>query len=253
MADELKPLDPEGWPTRVRQRTPARLFVGRAGSSYRTESQLELRSAHAAAVDAVQDEVELKDFGGDFVERLGLFDVSTEAQTKQEYLVRPDRGRRLSDFARAAIQQNVVRGCDLQIAIGDGLSAAAVKAQVPLLLPSLVEEAESRGWSLSRPFLIHRCRVGVMNDIGDLLSPNVVVLLIGERPGLATAESLSAYIGFRPRAGHTDANRNLVSNIHARGVGPSLAAKQIIEIAKAMITQQISGPGLNLRSLTSLT
>jgi len=253
MADELKSWnDTEPWLTKVRQRTPARLFVGRAGASYRTDSQLELRSAHAAALDAVRDEIRLEDLGTDFVERCELFDVFTDAKSKEEYLARPDRGRHLNEAARAAIQRNVAASCDLQIAIGDGLSAAAVRTQVPILLPVLLDGARSRGWSVGRPFFIHRCRVGVMNDIGELLGPKIVVLLIGERPGLATAESLDAYMAFRPRAGDTDANRNLVSNIHARGLPSSLAARQIMQIADAMMDQRISGPRLSLRWQSSL-
>ena len=92
----------------------------------------------------------------------------------------------------------------LQIVIGDGLSASAVIAQVPPLLPLLVAEAERRGWRVGRPFVVRYCRVGVLNDIGVVISPQVVVLLIGERPGLATADSLSAYVAYRPRSGDTD-------------------------------------------------
>ena len=115
-------------------------------------------------------------------------------------------------------------GADLQVAIADGLSAAAVRAQVPALLPMIAAEAARRGWRFGRPFFVRHGRVGVLNDIGELLDPAVVVLLIGERPGLATAESLSAYMAYRPRAGHDDARRNLISNIHARGVPPDEAA-----------------------------
>jgi ethanolamine ammonia-lyase small subunit len=118
------------------------------------------------------------------------------------------------------------------VVIGDGLSATAVAAQAPGLLDGLHEAARSRGWSFGRPFLVRHCRVGVMNDVGDLLSPGVVVLLIGERPGLATAESLSAYMAYRPRGGHTDADRNLVSNIHARGVSLDEAARRITALAE---------------------
>ena len=92
---------------------------------------------------------------------------------------------------------------------------------MPALLPLLRQGAGERGWSFGRPFVVRYCRVGVLNDVGELLDPAVVVLLIGERPGLATAESLSAYLAYRPRPGHTDAQRNLISNIHARGVGPT--------------------------------
>src|SRR5262249_59756618 len=107
--------------------------------------------------------------------------------------------------------------------------------------PLLEEQARARGWSFGRPFVIRYCRVGVLNEIGELLDPAVVVLLIGERPGLATAESLSAYLAYRPRMGHTDAQRNLISNIHARGVAPEAAALRILALAEKMGQMQTSG------------
>jgi ethanolamine ammonia-lyase small subunit len=125
--------------------------------------------------------------------------------------------------------------------IGDGLSAAAVARQVPRLLPLLEEEARQRGWRFGQPFVVRYCRVGVLNDIGELLDPAVVVLLIGERPGLATAESLSAYLAYRPRPGHTDAQRNLISNIHARGVTTEAAAQRILSLAERMRQAENSG------------
>jgi ethanolamine ammonia-lyase small subunit len=94
---------------------------------------------------------------------------------------------------------------------------------------------------IGQPFVIRHCRVGVMNDVGEFLGSQVVVLLIGERPGLATAESLSAYMAFRPRVGHTDAQRNLISNIHARGVAPGQAAARIVRLAAKMVALQRSG------------
>ena len=122
-----------------------------------------------------------------------------------------------------------------------GLSATAVKAQVPALLPLLQESAQARGWTWGEPFVIRYCRVGVLNEVGDLLKPQVAVLLIGERPGLATAESLSAYLAYRPQSGHTDAQRNLISNIHARGVPPEQAARRIIALAEKMIQARAGG------------
>jgi ethanolamine ammonia-lyase small subunit len=226
----------------VRARTPARILVGRAGPSYRTATQLELRRDHAAALDAVHAEVEMeRDLGTELVRGFQLFEVRTRADSKEQYLVRPDLGRRLDDAARETLRRECPAGCVVQVAIGDGLSAAAIAAQVPCLLPLLAEQARERGWSFGRPFFIRHCRVGVLNDIGDILDPEVVVLLIGERPGLATAESLSAYLAFRPRAGHTDAQRNLISNIHARGVGPEEAARRIMALAEQMRRRQMSG------------
>jgi ethanolamine ammonia-lyase small subunit len=226
----------------IRARTPARLLVGRAGPSYRTPTQLELRQDHAAALDAVHAEINLQiDFGSDFVAHWRLFEVATRVRDKREYLMRPDLGRRLSEPAREELARQCPAGADLQVVLGDGLSAAAVRAQVPPLLPLLEQGAQARGWRWGRPFLIRYCRVGVLNDVGDCLAPEVVVLLIGERPGLATAESLSAYMAYRPRPGHTDAQRNLISNIHARGVPPEEAARRILALAGQMRRLQASG------------
>jgi ethanolamine ammonia-lyase small subunit len=129
----------------------------------------------------------------------------------------------------------------LQIVIGDGLSVSAVATQVPRLLPLLDEGAKVRAWTIGQIFLIRHCRVGILNEIGELLAPKVAVLLIGERPGLATAESLSAYMAYRPKTSDTDADRNLISNIHARGVGPEQAAQRILNLAALMIRTSKNG------------
>lgn len=227
---------------KIRERTPARILVGRSGAAYRTGTQLDLREAHAAARDAVRAELQpLADFGAAFIEQWNLFEIRTAAQTKEEYLLRPDLGRRLDETSRQEVVKRCTRGNDLQIAIGDGLSVTAVAAQVPALLPWLASGATQRGWKLGRPFLIRHCRVGVLNEIGELLAPRVAILLIGERPGLATAESLSAYMAFRPDHTQTDADRNLISNIHARGLAAPVAAERILNLAARMIGQQSSG------------
>ncbi|MBI1913967.1 MAG: ethanolamine ammonia-lyase subunit EutC [Planctomycetes bacterium] len=226
----------------LRLRTPARILAGRAGASYRTPTHLQLRQDHAAARDAVEAEVDLThDLGEELVRRFGLFEVRTWAAGKGEYLMRPDLGRQLCDEARRTVTERCPAGADLQVVIGDGLSAAAVVAQVPGLLPLLEAQTARRGWRFGRPFFVRYCRVGVLNDVGDLLDLAVVVLLIGERPGLATAESLSAYMAYRPRTGHTDAQRNLISNIHARGIRLDEAAWRIAALAERMRQAQASG------------
>lgn len=232
----------EEWLAAVRQRTPARIFQGRAGSGYRTATQLELRRDHAAALDAVHADLDLvRDWGQDFIDTWNLFEVQTEATSKSNYLMRPNLGRVLGCDAKSLIQHHCPPQIELQIVIGDGLSAAAVIRQVPSLLPLLVAGAQSRGWSLGRPFVVRYCRVGVLNDVGELLDPQVVVLLIGERPGLATAESLSAYLAYRPRQGHTDAQRNLISNIHERGIPAAVAVNRILDLAQQMMRLKQSG------------
>jgi len=236
----------------VQARTPARIFTGRVGPAYRTGTQLALRQDHAAAIDAVQAELDLlRDFGQPFVERWGLFEVTTRASGKAEYLLRPDLGRRLSDISRTELSRRCPTGIDLQIVIGDGLSVAAVITQVPLLMEALEQGARERGWRFGQPFVIRYCRVGILNDLGELLNPAVVVLLIGERPGLATAESLSAYMAYRPRAGHTDAERNLISNIHAHGVTPAAAAVRIVRLAERLMRSQMSGVAVKEEMISS--
>ena len=232
---------------RIRQRTPARLLLGRAGAGYPTKELLDLRRAHADAKDAVLADCDFTKVSPD------LLAVSTRARSKEEYLLRPDLGRLLSASARAEIRQHCRREAHLQIVVGDGLSATAVQTQVPRLLPLLISGAESRGWSLGVTFALRFCRVGVMNDIGDLLEPQVLVLLIGERPGLATAESLSAYMGYRPRSGHTDADRNLISNIHARGTPVEHAVVRILDLASQMMARYLSGSTLKEEPPSILT
>ena len=227
---------------KVRAQTPARLLAGRSGAAYRTNTQLELREAHAAARDAVRAELNLfTNFGQDLVRKWNLFEVCSQTTTKDEYLLRPDLGRHLNDQSRAEVTRRCATGHDLQIVIGDGLSVTAVALQAPRLFPLLCEGAKTRGWSLGEIFVIRYCRVGILNEIGELLEPKVAVLLIGERPGLATAESLSAYMAYQPKTADTDANRNLISNIHARGVSPEQAAQRILNLAAAMMKAQKSG------------
>lgn len=236
------------WPElvrKIRARTPARILVGRAGPAYRTETQLKLREDHAAARDAVRAELDVSTaFGASFLEKWKLFEVRTRASSKDEYLQYPSLGRAFSDASRAEIAQRCFTEQDVQIAIGDGLSVPAIGAQVPRLLPLLVAGAQTRGWSVGQPFIIHHCRVGIVNEIGELLRPRIVLLLIGERPGLATAESLSAYMAYQPDRTHSDANRNLISNIHSRGLSAEEAAARILNLCAQMIRLRISGVAL---------
>jgi ethanolamine ammonia-lyase small subunit len=221
----------------IRSRTPARILVGRSGPAYRTKTQLSLRADHAAARDAVWADIDLeRDLPG-----LGLFEVCTRATSKQEYLLRPDLGRQLDDRARAQLIERCPRSMGLQVFVGDGLSATAIRTQIPELLPRLLDKARLAGWIVGVPFLVRHCRVGVLNDVGELLDPAVAVLLIGERPGLATAESLSAYLAYRPRPGDTDARRNLISNIHNRGVPNEEAPGRILALAMRLRQAETSG------------
>ncbi len=247
MSDDAKQLlsdagDLPDFVRKVRARTPARILVGRAGAAYRTGTQLDLREAHAAARDAVRAELHATEvFGASFASKWKLVEISTEAKSKEEYLVRPDLGRRFDIASRAEIQQRCTPEADLQIAIGDGLSVPAVAAQIPALLPLLRAGAQERNWVVGTIMIIRYCRVGILNAIGEILRPRVAVLLIGERPGLATSESLSAYMAYCPTANHSDANRNLFSNIHRKGLDSQTASTRILGLAAQMMATEASG------------
>jgi ethanolamine ammonia-lyase small subunit len=223
--------------------------VGRAGTAYKTDTLVKLRQAHAAARDAVRTELDLQyDLGASVVAKWGLFELCTQASSKDEYLMRPDLGRRFDSQSRTAVLHRCAQHKDLQIAVGDGLSVTAVRAQAPKLLEALYDGAVARGWTVGQVFVVRHCRVGILNEIGELLAPKAAILLIGERPGLATPESLSAYIAYQPKSGDTDADRNLISNIHARGVVVTEAALRILRLAEAMMVARRSGCGLREQS-----
>jgi ethanolamine ammonia-lyase small subunit len=203
---------------------------------------LQLRADHAAARDALHEQLELNELPmAELVERFGIFEVSTCAATFADHLARPDLGRRLPQAAIEKIIEECPSPIDVQFVIGDGLSSAAVRTQVPELLPLLIDTAAERGLSVGQPFFVRNCRVGVLNDVGATIDAEVVVLLVGERPGLATAESLSAYLAWRPRPGDTDERRNLISNIHDGGVMVRVAATRILALVDLLRLHRRSG------------
>jgi ethanolamine ammonia-lyase small subunit len=218
--------------------TTARIGVGRSGPRYNTAALLLFQADHAVTQDALYRDVDPK-----LLDELGLFTVQTKITGgKQEYLLRPDLGRQLNDDARRTVQEKCVKSPNIQLVVGDGLSAAAVEANVREMFPVLRQGAQAAGLSVGTPFFIKYCRVGVLNDIGDLLQPDVVILLIGERPGLGRAESLSAYMAYRPKAGDSDADRDVVCNIFNNGgTNPLEGAAFALQTAQKMMKYQASG------------
>jgi len=223
--------------------TTARIGVGRAGPHYNTFSLLLFQGDHAVTQDALYRDVDQK-----LLDELGLFSVQTKVTGgKQEYLLRPDLGRSLSDDAKKVIRKKCLQSPNIQLVVGDGLSAAAVEANVREMFPVIQNGAKSAGLTVGTPFFIKYARVGVINDIGDLLKPDVIILLIGERPGLGRAESLSAYMAYRPKAGDSDADRDVVCNIFNNGgTNPLEGAAYTIQIAQKMLKHQASGVKLKL-------
>jgi ethanolamine ammonia-lyase small subunit len=223
--------------------TTARIGVGRAGPRYNTFALLLCQGDHAVTQDALRRDVEQH-----LLDDLDLCTVHTNITGgKHEYLLRPDLGRHLSDVAKQTLQVQCTPSPNIQLVVGDGLSAAAVEANVRAMLPVLKQGAEAAGWSVGTPFFVKYCRVGVLNDIGEVLKPDGVILLIGERPGLGRAVSLSAYMAYRPKAGDTDADRDVVSNIFSNGgTDPLVAAASILQLAQKMMRYRGSGVKLKL-------
>ena len=178
-------------------------------------------------------------------EGLGLFTVDTEVADGEEYLLRPDLGRRLTDEAKATIAERCTPNPQVQIVVGAGLSAAAVNHQLPDILPVIQQGLATAGVTVGTPFYIERARVGVMNDVGEATGAETVLLLIGERPGLGVADALSAYMGYQPRPGKTDADRDLICMItYAGGTNPLEAGAYVVEKLQEMLREKASGVAL---------
>lgn len=237
-----QPADPSGL-LALLDATTARIGVGRAGPRYTTASLLLFQGDHAVTQDALYRDVDPA-----LIEELGLFSVETAITGgRQEYLLRPDLGRQLCDEARRTISARCVKDPAVQVVVGDGLSAAAIEANLRQILPVIRSGVTAAGLSLGTPFFIKHCRVGVMNDIGELVRPEVLILLIGERPGLGRAESMSAYMAYRPQRGDTDADRDVLSNIYDDGgVNPLEAGAYTVQMAQMMLRLQASGVKLKL-------
>jgi ethanolamine ammonia-lyase small subunit len=248
-ADELRykprvkyPKDPAALTELIRS-TTARIGVGRAGPRYNTASLLLFQGDHAVTQDALYRDIDQK-----LLDEFGLFTVQTNiTEGKEQFLLRPDLGRQLSDEAKRTISEKCTKNANIQLVVGDGLSAAAIEANLRQIFPVIKQGVQSAGLTFGTPFHVKYCRVGVMNDIGTALQPDVVILLIGERPGLGRAESMSAYMGYKPKYGDTDADRDVVCNIFENGgTNPLEAGAFVVQIAQKMRQHQASGVKLKL-------
>ena len=223
--------------------TTARIGVGRAGPRYSTASLLLFQGDHAVTQDALYRDVDQK-----LLDQFNLFTVQTKVTGgKQEYLLRPDLGRLLNDDAKRIINETCQKNVNIQLCVGDGLSAAAIEANLRQIFPVIKQGVQNAGLTFGTPFFIKYARVGVMNEVGELIKPDVVILLIGERPGLGRAESMSAYMGYKPKYGDTDADRDVVCNIFENGgTNPLEAGAFVVQFAQNMRKSQASGVKLKL-------
>lgn len=229
------PADPE-FLSKLKASTPARIGLGRAGPRYLTIPWLRFRADHAAAMDAVFSEVP-----EEFVERLGLLPLKTKCSSRQEYVQRPDLGRQLSDESRKILKERCLHAPQVQVVVVDGLSSSAIVENAEDFLRALNQGLSHEGLRTGTPVFVRYGRVAVMDEIGEVLEPEVAVELIGERPGLVTAKSMSVYMCYRPRLGTVESDRSVVSNIHSGGIPAPEAGAYVASMVKQILTAKASG------------
>lgn len=220
---------------------PCRLGIGKAGARIKTIPCLQFQAAHSAAQDAVFSDVDQE-----LVDSMNLFSISTQCENKDIYITRPDLGKKLTKEGRKIIEEKCKKGVPVQIFVADGLSSAAVAANVADLLPAIQQGLLRHNIEYGQPFFVKYGRVGVMDEVSEIIDAQVTCVLIGERPGLITAESMSAYIGFRCSVGMPEARRTVVSNIHGSGTLAVEAGAHIADIIKMILENKASGTDLKL-------
>ena len=223
----------------MKAKPPARLGCGRAGARYKTLTMLRFRADHAAAQDTVFSQVP-----EDYAASHGFVAVQTRCQSKDQYLTRPDLGRTFDAENLAILQKALPKNPQVQLVIGDGLSSAAILANAADCLAAIQEGLKLRHIECGRPVFVRYCRVGAGDVIGDVTGAKVVCMLVGERPGLVTDKSMSAYITYEARTGVLESQRTVVSNIHAQGTPAVEAGAHIAGLLETVLKKGVSGVAL---------
>jgi ethanolamine ammonia-lyase small subunit len=237
MSDDLTR---DAW-TDLRRLTAARIGLARSGASLSTAPLLQLALAHAQARDAVHETLDAAKLADDLaLLELPVLQVGSAVTDRQQYLMRPDLGRRLADGAAAALATHA-GAHDVAFVIADGLSARAVQAHATPVLREIATTLHRDKWRIAPLVIARHGRVALGDAVATHLNADAVVMLIGERPGLSSPDSMGAYLTWRPHGGTTDAERNCISNIRPQGVGYADAAFKIVALLKAMRARQISG------------
>ena len=232
----------------LRRLTPARIALGRTGTSIPTGAQLDFQFAHAQARDAVHLPFDHVGLSSQLAERgRDSLLLHSAAVDRHSYLQRPDLGRRLSDESAQALRDYAAAnpgGVDLAVVVADGLSALAVHKHTLPFLTRMEEQTHAEGWSLSPVILVEQGRVAVADEVGQLLGAKMVVILIGERPGLSSPDSLGLYFTYNPKVGLTDAYRNCISNVRLEGLSYGMAAHRLLYLMREACRRQLSGVNL---------
>ncbi|MBV4486748.1 ethanolamine ammonia-lyase subunit EutC [Pseudomonas sp. SWRI153] len=245
---EKPPVDPQNPWLELRRLTPARIALGRTGTSLPTRAQLDFQFAHAQARDAVHLPFDHATLGTQLSEggNESLL-LHSAAPDRNSYLQRPDLGRKLSDESAQALRDYAAAhpgGVDLAIVVADGLSALAVHRHTLPFLTRLQEQMSGDGWSVAPVVLVEQGRVAIGDEIGQLLGAKMVVMLIGERPGLSSPDSLGLYFTYAPKVGLTDAYRNCISNVRLEGLSYGMAAHRLLYLMREACRRQLSGVNL---------
>ena len=224
---------------KMKERTPARLGSGKAGPRYKTLTMLRFRADHAAAQDAVFSQVP-----EDFAQKNGMVEVQTRCQSKDEYLTRPDHGRCFDEENQKKIRAAIPGTPRVQIVVGDGLSSAAITANAMDCMEALREGLKLKGIDPGTPIFVRYCRVGAGDAIGDITGCELVCMLVGERPGLVTDKSMSAYITYKAHRGIPESARTVISNIHDQGTPAVEAGAFAADLIETILQRRTSGVAL---------
>ena len=224
---------------KMKEKTPARIGMGRCGARYKTLTMLRFRADHAAAQDAVFSEVDTE-----FAKKNDLLPTKTCCDSKEMYLTRPDLGRCFDEQNSKTIKGVIQTPPVVQIVVGDGLSSAAIEANAMDCLYALKDGLKARNIPTGKDIFVKYCRVGAGDAIGDITGCQLVCVLVGERPGLVTDKSMSIYITYKPHTGVSESSRSVISNIHAQGTPAVEAGAYAAELIEKILQKKVSGVGL---------
>jgi ethanolamine ammonia-lyase small subunit len=229
----------------LRRLTAARIGLARTGASLATAPLLELRLAHARARDAVHAPLDQERQHAELA-ALGLpvLALASAVRDRSQYLMRPDLGRQLAADSNAVLESHAGSGHDVALVITDGLSARAVERHARPLLAGLMPQLRAEGWRIAPLAVVRMGRVAIGDAVAQQLAARMVVVLIGERPGLSAPDSMGAYLTWQPGPHTTDANRNCISNIRPEGIDPAEAAHKVLHLMRAMRAREMSGVAL---------
>ncbi len=236
-----KPRVDNGFSEEAAKHTTALVGIGNVGTRYATDVVLQFQAELAVAHEAVA-KVLPDDWGKDN----GYLSVQSRVENHREFLLRPDLGRRLNESSLDLIKTHTKKNIQIQPILADGLSAVACMGSGLSLLTHFIHGCEAKGLTVGTPIVAKYARVWLSDEIGECVNAKVAVILLGERPGLGTGDGLSAYMVYNPKIGNTDGQRNMISNIHERGMIPEEAAERLVMLAEAMLKQKTSGVDLAL-------